>query len=160
MTLPLPRIMINECGPEALDSVMQVMAQAFDDAYGEAWNHPQCLAMMGLPGVWLSVAHDADKAIGFALGRIVLDEAELLLIAIHPDSRGRGFGALLLDHMSQVAHARGASRLHLEVRQGNPAIGLYERHGFEVAGRRRDYYRGQQGERFDALTLNRDLRGG
>ena len=46
-----------------------------------------------------------------------------------------------------------SSQLHLEVRDGNPAVGLYEAAGFSSAGRRRNYYHGPDGEAFDAITL-------
>jgi ribosomal-protein-alanine N-acetyltransferase len=47
--------------------------------------------------------------------------------------------------------------VHLEVREGNPAVILYRSAGFSVAGRRRKYYRGRFGGEFDALTLSREL---
>jgi ribosomal-protein-alanine N-acetyltransferase len=83
----------------------------------------------------------------------VSDEAELLLIAVDPDRQGRGAGGALLQHFIADARARGAHRLHLEVRDGNPAVELYRALGFAPAGRRRNYYRGPEGERYDAVTL-------
>jgi ribosomal-protein-alanine N-acetyltransferase len=55
------------------------------------------------------------------------------------------------------ARERGIGRVHLEVRDGNPAISMYRSAGFEQAGRRRNYYRAPDGRRFDALTLVREL---
>ena len=50
--------------------------------------------------------------------------------------------------------ARGARRLHLEVRDGNPAVGLYRAgRASTPAGRRRNYYHGPDGRTFDAVTL-------
>ena len=46
-----------------------------------------------------------------------------------------------------------AGQLHLEVRDGNPAVRLYKRAGFSQVGRRRNYYSGRDGQLFDALTL-------
>jgi ribosomal-protein-alanine N-acetyltransferase len=54
-----------------------------------------------------------------------------------------------------VATTRGADRLHLEVRDGNPAIKLYSRSGFSEVGRRKNYYTGRDGQIYDALTLTR-----
>lgn len=151
--------MITEAGPEAIDSAMEVMEQAFDPVYGEAWNRAQCLGILGLPGVWMLVARSDGEACGFALGRIVLDDAELLLIAVKPLARGKGIGKRLLDDMVRTAAARGAARLHLEVRDGNPALDLYRHNGFEPIGRRKDYYTGQRGQTYDALTLTRPISG-
>jgi ribosomal-protein-alanine N-acetyltransferase len=69
--------------------------------------------------------------------------------------RGRGIGASLVRRFVEDGRAAAAHRLHLEVRDGNPAVALYERCGFRVAGRRRDYYRGDGRETFDALTMAR-----
>jgi ribosomal-protein-alanine N-acetyltransferase len=59
----------------------------------------------------------------------------------------------LLQRACSAATARGAERLHLEVRDGNEAAFLYRSMGFEQVGRRRDYYRGRNGDSFDAITL-------
>ena len=74
----------------AVDRVMQA---AFDPRFGEAWTPAQCLGMLSLPGVWLTLAHLDDRLVGFALTRAVADDAELLLIAMLPDQRGRGVDA-------------------------------------------------------------------
>ncbi len=149
---------ISEIGVDAIAEVMDVMGRAFDPGYGEAWNEAQCRAMIGLPGVWLALARDPDgRALGFNLCRAVLDDAELLLIATLPDCRGQGIGRALLAAAIAGASDRGALRLHLEVREDNPALGFYERQGFERCGRRPAYYRGVGGEMRDALTLTRRL---
>ena len=64
-------------------------------------------------------------------------------------------GRLLLEAFLVEARARGADRFHLEVRDGNPAVRLYESAGFTLAGRRRNYYSGDAGRTFDALTLTK-----
>jgi ribosomal-protein-alanine N-acetyltransferase len=80
-----------------------------------------------------------------------------LLIAVDPAAQHQGIGAALIDDFVAFAKSRGAARLHLEVRDGNSAILLYERRGFGLIGRRRDYYRGADGHRRDALTLAMDV---
>jgi len=150
-------ITIAEGGLADLDAVMRVMEDSFDPAYGEAWTAPQCAGLMPMPGVWLTLARDGDEILGFALGRIVLKEAELLLLAVRRDGQGQGIGQLLLDRFILVATTRGADRLHLEVRDGNPAIKLYARSGFSEAGRRKNYYTGRDGQIYDALTLTRGV---
>jgi ribosomal-protein-alanine N-acetyltransferase len=152
-------ITIAEGGILDLDSVMRVMDDSFDPAYGEAWTAPQCAGLLPLPGVWLSLAWNGDEAAGFALGRIVADEAELLLLAVKRAAQDKGIGQLLLERFILVARTRGARRLHLEVRDGNHAIKLYSRAGFAEVGRRRHYYTGRDGQLYDALTLARSLDG-
>lgn len=140
-------------GADDLDSVMQVMTAAFSDRYGEAWTRSQCAGILPMTGVKLMLALDGRDVIGFSLHRMIVDDAELLLLAVAPDAQGRGTGRQLLDHFIDVAKKKGAARIHLEVRDGNPAIGLYEAAGFAQSNRRRNYYRGRDGGRFDALTF-------
>ena len=146
-------IVLNQGGGVDLRDVMRVMDSSFDPGFGEAWTMAQCAGLLPMPGVWLTLARDGDKAVGFALARLVADEAELLLLAVEPAGQRHGTGRILLEHFEDEAAARGASRLHLEVREGNHALSLYEQAGFRLVGRRRDYYSGQNGNRYDALTL-------
>lgn len=141
-----------------LPAVLAVMEDAFDPRFGEAWTLAQCSGLLPLPGVWLTLARDADGVvIGFSLSRIVLDEAELLLLAVSRAAQGTGVGQMLLKHFEDDAALRGARRLHLEVRDGNAALNLYEKWGFTLVGRRSRYYRGRDGELYDALSLSRPL---
>jgi [ribosomal protein S18]-alanine N-acetyltransferase len=96
--------------------------------------------------------------IGFVLSRKAADEAEILSIVVSRKARGRGVAAQLLGaHLSAVAQA-GARRMFLEVDAGNaPALRLYQRFGFEEAGRRRSYYRKPDGSAADALIMARAL---
>lgn len=148
-------IIVTEGGILDLDAVMRVMDDSFDPAYGEAWTAPQCAGLMPMPGVWVSLAQDGRYPVGFALGRIAAKEAELLLLAVKRDGQRQGVGQMLLDRFIRIAGARGAERLHLEVRDGNHAIKLYTRSGFEEVGRRKNYYTGRDGQIYDALTLAR-----
>lgn len=148
----------REIGAPEIDAAMAVMTRAFDPAYGEAWTRPQCLGILSLPDVWLSLAEDAaGNPIGFALNRMTGDDAELLLLAVDPGARGQGVGAALIARSAALAHRRGAARLLLEVRETNGALQLYRREGFAEIGRRRNYYRGSTGALNDALTLARTL---
>jgi ribosomal-protein-alanine N-acetyltransferase len=144
-----------EGGAADLEATMRVMRDSFDPSYGEAWTAPQCAGLLPLPGVWLTLARLGGDICGFALARAVAGEAELLLLAVGQEVRRRGVGGALLARFISVAKRRGATRLHLEVRDGNPALDLYRSAGFEEVGRRRSYYHGQGGQVYDALTLAR-----
>lgn len=137
------------------DAVDRVMAAAFDPRYGEAWTRSQCLGIMAMPGVWLTLAKVEGEPVGFALTRAIVDEAELLLIAVVPGHRRGGIGAALLRGVIADAQARGVRQLHLEVRANNPAVALYAAHGFTQVGTRRRYYRARSGDTFDAHTYAR-----
>lgn len=149
------RIVLSPGGPADLDRVMDVMEDSFDPSFGEGWTAPQCASLLPLPGVWLTIAQIEHEVVGFSLSRIILDEAELLLLAVKRKYRCLGVGQKLLDSFIFDATDRGAKRLHLEVRDGNHAIHLYKRAGFSEIGRRKAYYSGRDGQAYDALTLAR-----
>lgn len=146
-------IRIGEGSAADLDAVMRVMEDSFDPVFGEAWTAPQCAGLLPMSGVWLSLARAGEAVIGFALARIVAGEAELLLLAVLRSCQGKGVGQMLLDRFAVVAESKGAEQLHLEVREGNHAVSLYNRNGYREVGRRRNYYSGRDGQLFDALTL-------
>ena len=69
----------------------------------------------------------------------------------------QGLGGTLLGHAIRLAREAGSGEMFLEVRPSNPAgVGLYQRNGFEVVGRRPDYYRSDDG-REDAIVMRRAL---
>jgi ribosomal-protein-alanine N-acetyltransferase len=150
-------LLIADASGDDLDAVMQVMRDAFDSAFGEGWTRAQCAGILPMSGVVMTLARQGDLPVGFTLARRVADEAELLLIAVAPDARGRGVASALMRRFIDDAAARGIHRLHLEVRDGNPAVALYSRHQFQIHGRRANYYRGRDGRLTDALTMGRTL---
>jgi ribosomal-protein-alanine N-acetyltransferase len=80
--------------------------------------------------------------IGSFSGRIVEGELQVEDLAVLIEQRGRGIGRALMRRAIGEARSRGAAWATLEVRAGNEvARRLYERVGFRVVGRRRDYYR-------------------
>ena len=145
--------------PDQLDDVMAVMDAAFGDKFGEAWTRSQLSGILPMAGVFLIVAVDraSDSVVGFSLFRTVTDESELLLIAVLPTEQRSGVGSLLLEDFLDRARDDRASRVHLEVREGNPAIGMYRAAGFSPVGRRRNYYHATSGKRYDAITLACEL---
>jgi len=152
---PVEELHLTRGGSTDLEAVTEVMTAAFDDRFGEAWTRSQCAGILPMPGVELMLARDGEGELaGFSLFRTVADEAELLLLAVAPDQRRRGIGRMLLDHFMDHSRESGANRVHLEVREGNPAVIMYRQAGFNFAGRRPKYYRGRFGGDFDALTLS------
>lgn len=146
-------LLIDRADGGDLDQVVAIMTAAFDPRFGEAWTRAQCAGILPMAGVTLMIARKDGKAAGFSLARRIMDEAELLLIAVHPDHARSGVGSALLRRFTSDQALAGAHHLHLEVRDGNPAVALYSKNGFQVVGRRSQYYRGPDGERFDALTM-------
>lgn len=103
---------------------------------GAAWSAGTIATLLGMEGV---VGLHAPG--GFILARRVLDEAEILTLAVHPDHRQQGIGQALVETAALAVAAAGAKVMFLEVAEDNaPAMALYAKAGFERAGRRPDYY--------------------
>ena len=148
-------VMIAPGESSDLDDVISVMEAAFDERFGEGWTRSQCAGILPMPGVSMMIARAVDsRPAAFSLFRTIADEGELLLLGVAPDFRRRGIGKKLLDDFLARSREQGVSRVHLEVREGNPAVVLYRHAGFTLAGRRTKYYKGRFGGEFDALTLS------
>lgn len=117
------------------------------------WSESAFVGLLAQPGVFLRT-----DPTGFVLGRVILDEAELLTLAVDPVARRQGIGRRLLHAFTTEAAARGATRAFLEVAAANaPARALYAGAGWAGAGLRRGYYRSADGAADDALILARAL---
>ena len=141
-----------------LDAVMAVMETGFPARWGERWTRSQLSGLLaGDPQAWMLVVHRERALAGFALARRVVDTAELMLLAVDPAHRRRGFARALLRGVVERAASGGATSLFAEVRQGNDAEQFYRAHGFVVTGRRPHYYRSTDGGRHDAMTMRLSL---
>lgn len=92
--------------------------------------------------------------IGYLVGQIIFEMADLYYVAIHPEYRGNQFGKRLVEKFIEDTKVNGGEKISLEVRVSNQsAISLYEKFEFIKIGTRRRYY--ADGE--DALLMNRNL---
>lgn len=95
-----------------------------------------------------------DRLVGFVICQLVLDEANLFNIAVHPDFQGRGFGKKLLNELIAQLHQRNILTLWLEVRQSNhSAQQLYLQTGFNEVDTRKNYYPTPDGKRENAIVM-------
>ena len=125
------------------------LAAIHAEAFAAPWDEAALSELLASPGVF-AVAEDQ----GFILIRVVVDEAEILTLAVRPSARRAGLGGRLVEAAVVRAAALGAERMFLEVAEGNVAArALYARSGFVEMGRRRGYYSHTDGRREDALTL-------
>jgi len=129
-------------------------AACFTAPWDQPWTQRSFAEVLQMPGAGARIAALEAEPVGFTVARVVADEAELLLIGIHPEHRRSGYGRLLLDHLVAALRSAGAARLFLEVAESNQAAtAFYRAAGFEPVGRRPKYYEGQ-----DALVLVKALR--
>lgn len=140
------------------------MAAIHAEGFAVGWGRDE-IERMVLEGhvadVLVSRALYGEIVTGFAISRVVLDEAELLSVALDPEVRGRGLAAPLLRRHAERVRRAGAATLFLEVAADNaPALALYRGLGMEEMGRRKGYYPAHEGTaagRRDALTMRWDL---
>jgi ribosomal-protein-alanine N-acetyltransferase len=103
----------------------------------ELTENPSTLALVAE----ISPNNSAPRVIGMSVVWIIIDEAHIATIAIHPDFRGNGYGKRLLKETLQQSIQRGAHMATLEVREGNKvALQMYQEFGFNMVGRRLRYY--------------------
>lgn len=129
------------------EDLAQLYARAFPDSAG--WDAETFRSFAKDPTCFI-----LTRPQGFALIRVIADEAELLSIATHPDQRRRGVARDLMNRWHAEAAARGAARAFLEVATDNiPARALYDSLGYQPEGRRKAYYRRRDGSHCDALLM-------
>jgi len=146
-----PAALILSLGPADAPRLAALHAEAFD----AAWDAAAFETLLGQPGVFAIGNVD-----GFILCRIVVDEAEVLTLAVRPAARRGGQGRRLTETAAGLAAQGGAETLFLEVAEDNPAaIALYLSAGFTATGRRRGYYARPDGGRSDARLFSLKLNG-
>lgn len=95
---------------------------------------------------------------GFVLGRAIAGEAEVLTLAVSPESRRQGIARRLMLDFANKAEQAAAETAFLEVAEDNAAaIGLYLSLGYTVGGRRRGYFETPDHQRLDALIMTKSL---
>jgi ribosomal-protein-alanine N-acetyltransferase len=125
--------------------------------FAAPWDPASFKETLAHPGAVAFVALSASPRaiVGFVVGRLAADEAEILTLGVARDRQRTGIGSLLVENFCRAAEAKGASQLHLEVAAGNTAArALYERFGFQESGRRARYYARTGAPPEDAINLS------
>ncbi|MDO4937562.1 MAG: ribosomal protein S18-alanine N-acetyltransferase, partial [Sutterellaceae bacterium] len=108
-------------------------------------------------GYQLTLATVDNVILGYAVTMQVIDEAELLEIAVDPVYQGNGYGKTLLKQAISQVKTAAARVMHLEVRESNErARKMYSSAGFVEVGKRRNYYPCETG-REDAVLMTLTL---
>ncbi len=134
--------------PEAL---AQTHAAAFTDQ--RPWSADEFASLLPQTGVIL-----CGDAKSFILGRVIVDEAEVLTLATHPDHQRKGLAQAALAQFLTLARSQGAVRVFLEVAELNiPAKALYLKNNFEIIGNRPRYYVTKDGGKIGADIMQINL---
>jgi [ribosomal protein S18]-alanine N-acetyltransferase len=134
-----------------LDEVLSLERASFE----HPWSREHILNEIRSPLSFPLLARMEDgTCAGYICPMLVLDEGQILNVAVHPLYRGRGVARTLLEAVLGQFRVRGATNVYLEVRPTNTAaICLYTRHGFVASGRRKAYY--ENGE--DAILMKYEI---
>lgn len=98
------------------------------------------------------VAEDNKKIVGYIGSWLIMDEGQIINIAVKDSHRGKGIGFLLMKFMIDRLEKEGCNSIFLDVRVGNTsAINLYKKFNFEVVGKRPKYYSGNDGDAYIML---------
>jgi ribosomal-protein-alanine N-acetyltransferase len=139
-------------GPEHAGEIAVLHKELFEPA----WDEPAIRALLDHPAATALVAMfgNPKMPVGFVLGQLTADEAEILSIGVAKAWQRKGLGRRLVEGLARAATRAEAKSLHLEVADDNtPALVLYHHLGFKEAGRRKDYYTRSGGDHADALRL-------
>ena len=122
--------------------------------FRDPWSENSVASELNNPlSLWL-VALDGETVAGYVGSQTVMDESDMMNLAVHPDYRCQGIGSRLVDELIKELKKKGSQRLTLEVRVSNePAKRLYDELGFsEIAVRKRYYSHPKE----DALILRKE----
>jgi [ribosomal protein S18]-alanine N-acetyltransferase len=128
---------IRSLEPRDVEEILAIQSHCPKIAQWSAWDYER-VARQEMAG-W--VIEEEERLAGFIVARRLSEDLEILNLAVRPENRRRGAGAALLKTAFAWSEKFHAQKIFLEVRESNlAAIRFYQRHGFEVSGRRPKYY--------------------
>ena len=122
--------------------------------FSDPWSEKSVAGELENPLAYWLVAVEEEMVTGYIGSQTVLDETDMMNVAVHPDHRRKGIAEALVMELEKALKDLGSHSLTLEVRESNePARKLYEKLGFVQVGKRPRYYRNP---REDALILRKE----
>ena len=123
--------------------------------FSDPWSETSVASELTNPlSCWL-VAEEDGVVAGYVGSQTVIDESDMMNVAVHPDYRRKGIAEALVVELVEALKKRESHCLTLEVRASNePAKALYEKLGFTQVGLRKNYYRNPKE---DALILRKEF---
>ena len=122
---------------EHIEDLLEIEKRCFTDPWTKKMFEDELLN----PLAYYIVLVKDEKIVGYAGFWDIIDDAQIMNVAVDIEYRGKGYGNLIIEDFIKEAKDRNLDTMSLEVRVSNdPAIKLYEKYGFEVQGRRKKYY--------------------
>ena len=148
---------ISTVNPDDLKPILAIEELSFQSPWGLISFEGELACRNAVNYVVKSAGPDRqEQIIAYAFLRRIDDELHILKIAVTPARREEGIATWILNRCFSIGIRHGADSVHLEVRPSNiPAVTLYEKLGFKVIARRRDYY---TDSKEDALMMVKNLK--
>jgi [ribosomal protein S18]-alanine N-acetyltransferase len=140
--------------PERASEIAALHKRLFNPPWDEAavkalLEHPASTSLIAVAG-----SGETKIIVGFVIGQLAADEAEILSIGVAPDWQRAGLGKKIIEGLVRAAKRGEAKRLFLEVAADNEAaVALYNSLGFTQTGLRKGYYVRSEGPAVDAIVL-------
>ena len=133
-------MMNHQIIPMTKEHVSQI-AELEKLCFSDPWSETAIASELDNPlSLWL-VAVRGDELLGYVGSQSVLDEADMMNLAVSPDARRQGIALSLIAALEDELKENGVCALTLEVRASNEsAKALYQKVGFLEVGRRKNYY--------------------
>ena len=133
-----------------VSQIARLEAQCFSDP----WSEKSIASELENPlSLWL-VAEENGQVFGYVGSQTVLDESDMMNVAVDPGFRRQGIARALIETLIAELSKMGSRCLRLEVRVSNEnARALYARMGFQQLGLRKNYY---HNPKEDALILGKE----
>ena len=125
----------------AVEADVEVIAVLEKATFSDAWTTESIYDTFRQKQAFIVCAEKDEKFAGYCIVYFVLDEAEIVRIAVDASCRRQGVGRELLDQVQQICQEKGISHLLLDVRESNnTARAFYRDYGFGIDGIRKNFY--------------------
>lgn len=128
---------IEELNLTHIDEICEIEKRCFSDA----WSRQSFIEELDNENSVFLVIKIDDMIVSYGGFWYIVDEAQIMNVAVDIDYKGMKISHILMDEMIQRAKEKDMATMSLEVRVSNEvAINLYKGHGFEIVGVRKQYY--------------------
>lgn len=140
---------IRKMTEQDLSQVTEIAAAVFTNP----WSRQGFAEALPMENTCFLLAVEDNTVLGYCGVYMAVDEGEIINVAVSPKFQRKGIADKLLSALIKEGTKNGVSRFFLEVRVSNTtAIHLYEKHGFQIQGIRKDFYKEIHE---DAYVMNR-----
>ena len=133
----MSEITVRRATAEDVDALLQMENECFTDP----WDRRTFEGLISNPAVYFIIAENSGVPIAFGGMTVIIDECEILNVAVRPEMRQKGIGRLMVNEILDVCRNLDVVTVFLEHRESNvAAASLYESMGFVPYGIRKRYY--------------------